>query len=125
MLSINCSYSHPLPPSHIPLHPLFPSNFGCGITIYNSTTIISKVVSKHNNTDSWLMLSAGLYTILLFGCYNEDCTHNASVCIDYERMLTISECHTSKSILNIIIAYYHRFCYYNNVFFSDSISWKY
>ena len=104
-LTVNCSY--PLLPSP-PFSPDSPL-LGCGITLSNSTATINKVVFIHNNNDKLLMLSAGSYTILSFACYNEECTSNVSVCLDYERMITISKCHTSKLVnirYQMLWAYY-------------------
>ena len=89
-LTVKCSYPLPLSPSFTPDSPLL----GCGVTLSNSTATINKVVFIHNNNDNWLVLPVGLYTILSFACYNEECTNNVSVCLDYDRMITISKCHS-------------------------------
>ena len=110
MLFITCSHS--LPPFSHTDSSLF---FGCAVKVLNSNdNSISKVISVKNNDGNWSMLYGGVYAISLFGCHNKDCSRNSSVCQEYEKMITISECGTSKFIIGIACTFYYYYFRYCN-----------
>ena len=101
MLFITCSYSLP------PFSQTDSFFWGCAVHVLNlNDSSIDKVISVNNDSGSWSMLSGGVYAITLFGCYNEDCSRNSSVCQEYKKVITISECGSAGMSYSLLFTVY-------------------